>query len=98
MTKKSVFSQLSATKHTLKRLGVKRLGLFGSYVRNEENSDSDIDFLVEFLEGKKNYDNFIHLSFFLEDLLHKKVDLLTDSSLSPYLKSSVMAEIEFIEI
>jgi len=63
LTKKDVFNQLQKQNGILKQFGVSRLGLFGSFVRNKQNKKSDLDFLVEFLPGKKSYDNFIHLSF-----------------------------------
>ena len=82
----------------LKRLGVKRVGLFGSFSRGENKEGSDIDFLVEFNEGQKSYDNFIELSFLLEEIFKNKVDLLTLESLSPYLKPYILKEIEFAVI
>jgi len=75
--------------------GVKRVGLFGSYARGEEREDSDIDLIVEFEEGKKSYDNFIELSFFLEDLFCKKVDLLTPESISPFIRSYIEKEVRY---
>lgn len=98
MKKNTLIKKLNQIKPSLEKFGVKRLGLFGSYVRNESKKDSDIDFLVEFKEGKKNYNNFIHLVFFLEDFFCKKVDLLTLSSLSPYIRPYILAEVEYIEI
>jgi predicted nucleotidyltransferase len=75
--------------------GVRRLGLFGSYVRGDEREESDIDLIVEFEEGKKNYDNFIELCFFLEDLFDKKIDLLTPESISPFMRSSIEKEAHY---
>ncbi|RLG25695.1 nucleotidyltransferase [Methanosarcinales archaeon] len=57
------------------RYGVKRIGVFGSYVRGEEEVTSDVDILVEF--EKPTFDNFIDLAFYLEELFGKRVDLLT---------------------
>ncbi len=53
------------------------------------------DLLVEFDEGKKNYDNFIELVFFLESLLQRKVDLLTIEALNPYMKPKILKEAYF---
>src|SRR6266545_434356 len=66
--------------------GVKRIGIFGSHARGNAREDSDIDLIVEFDEGRKTYDNFIDLCFFLEDLLGRKVDLLTQESISPIIR------------
>ena len=58
----------------IKKYGVKRIGLLGSYVRNEQKSESDI--LVGFERGKKTFDNYMDLKFFLEYLFNRKVDLV----------------------
>jgi len=48
---------------------------------------------VEFEEGKKNFDNFINLAFYLEELLGRKVDLLTPESISQYIKPYMEKEV-----
>ena len=95
LNKEKIFELLRLNKVQLQNYGVKRIGLFGSYLRGENKKESDIDFLVEFEEGQKNYDNFIDLAFFLEDLFEKKVDLLTPESMSPYLKPYILKEVQF---
>ena len=75
--------------------GVRRIGLFGSHVRGEERSDSDIDLIVEFKAGQKSYDNFIELCFFLEELLGRKVDLLTPESMSPFMRQFIEKEVYY---
>lgn len=82
----------------VKEFGVNKIGLFGSYVRNEFKQDSNVDFIVEFIPGKKNYKNFIHLAYFLEDLFNIKADLLTLNSLSPFLKPYILKEIEYVSL
>jgi len=52
--------------------GVKNIGLFGSFVRGEQNASIDIDILVEFMTGKHTFDNFIEVAFLLEDLFGQK--------------------------
>ncbi len=79
----------------IEKFGVKEIGIFGSVVRGEAGEGSDIDFVVEFEEGKKNFDNFINLAFFLEDLFGKKVDLLTPESISPHIRPYVEREIVY---
>lgn len=96
-TKEEVMGCLRAHKDAIRHFGVKRLGLFGSFVRNAQNEQSDVDFLVEFLPGKKTFRNFIGLAFFLEDLLQRRVELVTAESLSPYLKSCILNEVESVE-
>jgi len=86
MTRNEIMERMSWHNDFLIAHGVKRIGLFGSYAREEEHEESDIDLIVEFDAGKKIYDNFIELCFFLEDLLCHKVDLLTPESLSPFIR------------
>lgn len=75
--------------------GVKRIGIFGSSARREAKKDSDIDVLVEFEEGKKTFDNFMDLTFFLEEVLGRKVDLVTLEALRPELKTSILKEVAY---
>jgi|Deesub1362B_J571_1020462.scaffolds.fasta_scaffold14351_3 hypothetical protein len=89
---------LKEHREELKKFGVKKIGLFGSYIRGEQKRESDIDILVEFEKGKKNFNNFIELAFFLEDLFGTKVDLLTEESMSPYLKPYIMREVVYESI
>lgn len=77
---------------------MKKIGLFGSFVRGHQNADSDVDLLVEFEPDKKTFDNFINLSFFLEDLLKHRVELVTRESLSPYIGPHILAEIEYVAL
>ncbi|HET6528171.1 MAG TPA: nucleotidyltransferase family protein [Balneolaceae bacterium] len=96
LNKEQIFQLLKNHAKEVQAFGVFKLGLFGSIVRGEQNDKSDIDFLVEFNEGQKNYDNFIHLVFFLEDIFQKEVDLVTRKSLSDRLKKIIDKEIEYV--
>lgn len=90
-----ILKTIRDNREALVRMGASRVGLFGSFARNEADETSDIDLLVEFAAGEKNYDNFIDLCFYLEELLGRKVDLLTPSALSPHLKQQIEAEVRF---
>lgn len=94
-TKDQVLAIISEYKDELRALGVKRIGLFGSFVREEQSAESDIDLLVEFEEGQKTFDNFMQLSFLLEDLLNRPVELLTPESVSPYIRPYIFEEVEY---
>ena len=80
------------------KYGVKRIGIFGSFAREEQRADSDIDVLVDFEEGAKTFDNFMDLVFSLEKLLGKKVDIVTQGSLSPYIRPYVEKEVRWCEV
>ena len=95
-TKGRALSLIEEHRDRIKALGVKKLGLFGSFVREEQGVESDIDLLVEFEQSKKTFDNFIQLSFFLEDLLKRRVELVTPESLSPYIGPHIMNEVEYV--
>jgi predicted nucleotidyltransferase len=74
-----------------KRYGVTRLRVFGSVARGEANPDSDIDFLVEMEPGRSLFD-LGGLLVELEDLLHCKVDVVTEKSLHWYIRDRVLGE------
>ena len=78
----------------IRRFGVKRIGVFGSYVRGEQRKESDIDILVEFEEGKATLENFLDLKEYLEKLLGKKVDLLTREGVNSIRIEYIRKEIE----
>ncbi len=94
-TKHDVLNLLFQNRARIRALGVKRLGLFGSFARGGQATRSDVDLLVEFEEGRKTFDNFMHLSFLLEEVLQRRVELVTLESLSPYIGPYILREIEY---
>ena len=92
MNKEEILKVIRENKDKIKSFGVKKIGIFGSFARGEEKERSDIDIIVEFEEGKKNFDNFMNLAFYLEELFGRKVDLLTPESISPYIKPYIEKE------
>lgn len=91
MTRDQVVDLLRDHRQDLARLHVKVLALFGSLARNEARPDSDVDVLVEF-DGEPTFDRFMELKFFLEDLLRRRVDLVTRAALKPRMRSTVDRE------
>ncbi|MBS4029242.1 MAG: nucleotidyltransferase family protein [Ignavibacteriales bacterium] len=71
---------------------VKEIGVFGSFVKGKQQSNSDIDFLVEFEQGKKTFDNLMELKFFLEDNLHNEIDLVLKSAVRRELRNRIFSE------
>jgi len=94
--KEDIVQVLRDKQGQIKALGVRRLALFGSFVRGQEEATSDVDFLVEFEPGKKTFDNFIRLSFFLEDMLQRRVEVVTPEALSPYIGPKILQEVEYV--
>jgi predicted nucleotidyltransferase len=95
-TKEHVLSLLQGHHHQIRDLGVHRLGLFGSFVRERQGHESDVDILVEFEPGRKTFDTFMQLAFLLEALFGRRVELVTPESLSPYIGPHILREIEYV--
>ncbi len=95
--KKDVKAQLASNMNIMRKFGIKRMGLFGSAARGEDKKGSDIDILVEFEAGQEKFSNLAGLYFYLQELLGRKIDLVTSGSLSPYLAPFILEEVEFIE-
>lgn len=74
---------------------VARIGLFGSVVRNESNTESDIDFLVEF-DQKVDLFNIMNLENYLQDIFHKKIDVVTPANLKPYIGQKILKEVVYL--
>ena len=96
--KRDLFVLLAKHQEQLKQFGVKRWGVFGSFARDQQNAGSDVDILVEFEPGKKSFDNFMHLAFFLEEQVGRRVELVTPESLSPHIGPHILREVEYASI
>jgi predicted nucleotidyltransferase len=85
-----VLETLEEEGQALRRLGVRRLGLFGSIARDESREASDLDFVVELDE--KTFDRYMDLKLFLENLFACSVDLVLADSIKPRLRSTILDE------
>ena len=94
-TKREVLRALTDHSHELRELGVKKVGLFGSFVRDEQTGESDVDLLVQFEPDKKTFDNFMNLSELLEELIQRRVEIVTTEALSPYIGPHILREVEY---
>ena len=95
LTHETIIKKIEANSEKIKGYGVKRIGLFGSYTRNEQRAKSDIDVLVEFEKGKKTFDNYMDFKFFLEDSFKGKVDLVVVEAIKPDLKPYIMGSVRY---
>ena len=77
-------------------LGARRLGVFGSFARGEARGDSDVDVYVEFDEGKRTYDNLFALHELLESVLGRRVDLVTDKSLTETKARLILPTVQYV--
>ena len=82
----------------LRDLGVQRLGLFGSFARGEARPESDVDLLVDFVPGEKSFDHFMAVAFLLEELLQRRIELVTRESLSPYIGPRILTEVQDVPL
>ena len=96
MGKEEIINIIRSNKPILEtRYGVMRLGLFGSFVREQQRKKSDIDLLVSFCREIDLFD-FIDLREFLESRLHQKVDLVMESALKPAIGRRILSEVEYV--
>ncbi len=98
ITKKDALKRIARSSRQLQQFGIRTIGIFGSFSRDRVNEQSDIDLLVEFDADKKTFNNFIETCFLLEEVLGRKVELVTEESLSPYLKPYIMKELEYVPL
>ena len=97
-TKQDLWEVLAKNSEVIKSYGVNSLGVFGSFMKGAFNDKSDVDLIVDFVPEKKNFDNFMDLSFFLEELLGRKVELLTPQSLSKFIGTHTLKEVQHINL
>ncbi|MCL1942173.1 MAG: nucleotidyltransferase family protein [Candidatus Azobacteroides sp.] len=96
ISKNKILETIQNHKTDLMNFGVNRIGLFGSYVRNEQTRRSDIDILVDFFPEKENYDNYMALYDYLENLFKKKIEIVTLNGLSPYIGPQILEEVIYV--
>ena len=80
-TKQELLNVLNANRDKILSFGVERLGLFGSFVRDEANEKSDVDFVVEFKPESNRYKNLSSLYDFLEVLTERKIEVISKDAI-----------------
>lgn len=89
---------LEPVKARLAAAGVQRLGVFGSFARNELTTDSDVDVLVAFDPRHKTFDNLYEVGEALEEVFGRRVDLVTEDSLSPHIGPHILREVQYVDL
>ena len=89
----TIIKTLTKNKPTLTKMGVRKIGLFGSFKRGEARQKSDIDILV--LLEKPTFDSYMEVKFYLEDLFGRKVDLVMEEAIKPRLRPYILDEVEY---
>ncbi len=94
LTKAEVVERLERVRSRVQALGVRRIALFGSVVRGEARPDSDVDLLVQFDPDQKTLRSYMALCFLLEEVLERRVEIVTTEALSPFIGSHILREAE----
>jgi len=92
LSRDQAVTRLSVCEPDIRALGVIRLALFGSVLRGQTQTGSDVDFIVQFAPGAKTYARFFALSELLEQRLGRPVELVTTEALSPFIGARILAE------
>lgn len=95
--KDTILYKLKSNKPEFIKFGLKDIGLFGSYVRNEQSSKSDIDILVDFEPNQESFDNFMAIYDLIEILFkNEAIEVVTKNGLSPYMSSQILNEVQYV--
>lgn len=97
LTKSKILQILQEKKELLTFYGVKRIGLFGSYSKDLQHKNSDIDLLVDFYSKQETFDNLMTIYDILENTFrNNKIEILTKNGLSKYIGSYILKETEYV--
>ena len=95
LTSEHIMKTLNLHLKEIQQFGVRRIGLFGSFSTKNQHKKSDIDILVEFKKGKKTFDNYMDLKFFLEKSFGRPVDLVVKEAIKLELKPSILKSVRY---
>ena len=96
-TKDYIISAIETNRPEFNRLGVRNVGLFGSYSRDEQSVKSDIDILIDFNPEMENFDNYMAVCDIFEQLFkNEKVEIVTINGLSPYIGPKILNEVVYV--
>lgn len=96
MNKRKIIIEIKKRRDKLRDRGVKKIGLFGSYLKGTQKRGSDIDLIISFEDGKVG-DNYFEVLFYLENLFKRKIDLIVDKVLRKEL-NHVKREAIYVQI
>ncbi len=96
-TKENIIATLKTNKAELLKFGVVNVGLFGSYLRNEQSNTSDIELLIDFEQGKENFDNYMAAYDIFESIFeNQKVEVVTKNGLSKYIGPKILKDVMYV--
>lgn len=96
-TKDYIISSIKTNRQKFTQLGIRNVGLFGSYARDEQSAKSDIDILIDFNPEMENFDNYMAVCDIFELLFkNEKVEIVTINGLSPYIGPRILNEVMYV--
>lgn len=96
-TKEQIITTLASHKPELSKLGIHTIGLFGSYVRNQQTDKSDIDLLIDFGHGQENFDNYMAAYDILQSIFsNEKIEVVTKNGLSPHIGPKILKDVVYV--
>lgn len=96
-TKESILIALKSKEREISQYGIRAIGLFESYVRDEQSENSDIDILLDFEPDKESFDNYMAVYDMIEKMFkNQRVEIVTKNGLSPYIGPKILKEVKYI--
>lgn len=96
--KNELIERLILHRKEIIHFGVTQLGFFGSFVRDEVTQHSDVDLFLDIVPEKKTLENLVALHDYLHELLGRKIEIVTPSSLNKFIGKYITAEVEYVSI
>jgi uncharacterized protein len=95
--KEYILDTILSQKNEFLKLGIREIGLFGSYARGEQTRESDIDILIDFEPDKETFDNYMAVYELFEKLFRgTKIEIVTKNGLSPYIGPKILNEVQYV--
>jgi len=91
-------SSIAPVRERLVAAGVRQLGVFGSFARGSTSEDSDVDVFVTFFPKARTFDNLYAVGEALEEAFKRRVDLVTEDALSPYLGPKIRSTVQYVDL
>ena len=96
-TREYILTTIGNNRNKLACCGIRKVGIFGSYARDEQSPESDIDILIDFEPDHENYDNYMAVYDILEQLFNtEKVEIVTRNGLSPHIGPKILNEVIYV--
>ena len=97
-TKQELIDALKQHSKEIHSYGVMRLGVFGSFVKENVTKNSDVDFYIDFKPEYKTLKNFVGLANYLQSILGRKAEIVTPQSLNKFIGKYIIQEVEYVSL